>query len=82
MQELELLGFLIIVVGFVMLLAATVSSAPAEEGERRTNVKGGGVIMIGPIPIVFGSDAKWASVAMLLALVLIIVVIAAEVLGV
>lgn len=35
-------------------------------------VKGGGVVMIGPIPIIFGSDAKWATVAIILAIVLVL----------
>jgi uncharacterized protein (TIGR00304 family) len=38
-------------------------------------VRGGGVIMIGPIPIIFGSDAKWTGVAIVLAIVLIVVVL-------
>lgn len=35
-------------------------------------MKGGGVVMIGPVPIIFGSDAKWASAAIGLAIVLIL----------
>jgi len=38
------------------------------------SIKGGGVVLIGPIPIIFGSDAKIAIVLVFLALVLIIVV--------
>ena len=37
------------------------------------SVKGGGVILIGPIPIIFGSNWKIAIVMMVLALLLIIV---------
>ena len=44
-----------------------------EEDKRKTEVKGGGVILIGPIPIVFGSDARWAAVAIVLAIALIVV---------
>ena len=40
-----------------------------------TIIKGGGVILIGPIPIIFGSDYKYAVIAMLLAIILIILVI-------
>ncbi len=36
--------------------------------ERKT-VKGGGVILIGPIPIVFG-DSKYAAISLILAIVL------------
>lgn len=38
----------------------------------RSNVKGGGVIMIGPIPIIFGSDRKSAEIAIILAIVLML----------
>ena len=51
-----------------------------EEGEKRPEVKGGGVILIGPIPIIFGSDARWASIAIVLAIVLIVIVVLSGVL--
>ena len=41
--------------------------------ERKTSVKGGGVVLVGPIPIVFGSSWKIALVLMVLALIIIIV---------
>lgn len=40
-----------------------------------TKVKGGGVIFIGPIPIVFGSDKRFAIIAILLAIVLMLLAI-------
>lgn len=76
MLDLVIVGMGIILVGFLVVLLATVASGkPSEEGERRTEVKGGGVILIGPIPIVFGSDAKWASIAIALAIVLVVIVL-------
>ncbi|HVC26798.1 MAG TPA: DUF131 domain-containing protein [Nitrososphaerales archaeon] len=75
MLDLVFIGIGIILVGFLVVFLATVTSGESsEEGERRTEVRGGGVIMIGPIPIIFGSDAKWASVAIVLAIVLIVIV--------
>jgi len=38
--------------------------------EPETKVKGGGVILIGPIPIVFGSDKRYAIIAILLTIAL------------
>ncbi len=73
--DLVLVGIAIIVAGFFVVFLATFAGASSEEGERRGNVKGGGVILIGPIPIVFGSDARWASVAIVLAILLIVVVL-------
>lgn len=55
------------VAGFALVLASMFRSG------RKTDVKGAGLIMIGPIPIVFGTDATWVSIAILLALVLIVV---------
>jgi uncharacterized protein (TIGR00304 family) len=76
MLDLVLVGIAIIFAGFfVVFLAAMVSGAPSEEGERRTKTRGGGVILIGPIPIVFGSDARWASIALVLAIILIVIVL-------
>ncbi len=36
--------------------------------ERATKIKGGAVVMIGPVPLVFGSDSKTAMLMMLIAL--------------
>jgi uncharacterized protein (TIGR00304 family) len=81
MLDLVLIGIGIILVGFLVVFLATAASGrSSEERERRTEVRGGGVIMIGPIPIVFGSDAKWASIAMVLAIVLVVVVLLSGVL--
>jgi len=81
MLDLVFIGIGIILVGFLVVFLATASPGkPSEEGERRTEVRGGGVIMIGPIPIIFGSDAKWASIATVLAIVLILVVLLSGVL--
>ena len=40
---------------------------------EKTSVKGGGVILVGPIPIVFGSNWKIALVLMVVSIILIIV---------
>ena len=69
MIDLVTVGLLLIIVGFAVVVVSFLS----REGGTKTEIKGGGVIMIGPIPIIFGSDAKWASVAIALAIVLILV---------
>ncbi len=40
---------------------------------KKTFVKGGGVVLIGPIPIIFGSNWKIAVFLMILAIILILV---------
>jgi len=39
----------------------------------RSNVKSGGVIMIGPLPIIFGSDSNASKKAMVLAIILMLI---------
>ena len=64
-MDLAFLGLALVLVGFGIVAIALVSSG------GRGEVKGGGVILVGPVPIVFGSDAKWATVAIVLAIVLV-----------
>jgi uncharacterized protein (TIGR00304 family) len=76
MPNLVLIGVAIILAGFlVVFLAMMMSAKKPKGGERQTQVRGGGVIMIGPIPIIFGSDAKWTSIAVVLAIALIVIVL-------
>ena len=41
--------------------------------EKKTSFKGGGVVLIGPVPIVFGSNWRIALILMILTIVIIIV---------
>jgi uncharacterized protein (TIGR00304 family) len=61
-------GVVLVLVGIAVIIASTFHSA---RGKGRSEVKGAGVIMIGPIPIIFGTDAKWVSIAIVLAIVLV-----------
>ena len=54
--------------GLGVIIFAMLSEARKEGAQ----VKGGGVIMVGPIPFIFGSDMKWASVAIVLAIILVL----------
>jgi uncharacterized protein (TIGR00304 family) len=71
MVDLVLAGFLLVLVGFGVMVAAMLSQGKREGSQ----VRGGGVVMIGPVPIIFGSDMKWASVAIVLAIILILLVV-------
>jgi uncharacterized protein (TIGR00304 family) len=71
MVDLVLAGFLLVLAGFGVIVVSMLSQGRKEGSE----VKGGGVIMIGPVPIIFGSDMKWASVAIVLAIILIVLVV-------
>jgi uncharacterized protein (TIGR00304 family) len=68
------LGIIVIVVGIILIvLAVLLSSGKAENAK----VKGAGVIMIGPIPIIFGSDKKSIKtvIALVLALTIALVIL-------
>ncbi len=66
------LGMGMIVLGFLLVLVGILLGASGEGSD----VEGGGVIMIGPIPIVFGSG-RGATLAMILAVLLMVLWIAA-----
>lgn len=75
MVDLVLAGMVLAFVGIGMMVASVISQGRKAGGA----VKGGGVVMIGPIPIIFGTDSKWASIAMVLAIVLILLALIAGV---
>ncbi|AIF70219.1 hypothetical protein PAP_09205 [Palaeococcus pacificus DY20341] len=77
-ELLVIAGIVLIFTGFLMVFIGTMMSALS--GESNVDVETGGVIMIGPIPIVFGTQ-KGATIAMLLAIVLMILWIAVALLG-
>lgn len=68
------LGFALVVVGIIVVVAVIVKASMGRGGEEKNRVRGAGVIMIGPIPIIFGTDKK--SVKEVLWLVLAFVILA------
>ena len=71
MTDLVAAGFFLLAAGLVVVFASFLWGARGEGGEA----KGGAVVMMGPVPLLFGTDAKWASVAIALAVVLMLVYI-------
>jgi uncharacterized protein (TIGR00304 family) len=81
-MKLITVGFLIVLIGILVILTGVFSMAyqswktggmGTEESE--VGVRGGGVIMIGPIPIIFGTDVGALKVVMILAIVLMILAV-------
>jgi len=63
-------GFILILAGFVMVfIAALLLFFKALRGKGR--VRGGGVVMIGPFPIVFGTNKESVKILLLLSIALI-----------
>ncbi len=77
------LGFMLIILGFFLLAFGMMRSAkegvergiPVSQETKEEGVKGGGVILIGPVPVVFGGDKKYAMLLMILAVVLMLLTI-------
>ncbi len=66
------LGFALVIFGFFLAFVAVVVWA-VKAGRRDGSSRSAGLIMIGPIPIVFGSDKSSVKVLMILAVVLIVI---------
>ena len=66
-------GVLLIILGFVLAFVAMVLLAFKSRGTSG-QTRGAGLVLIGPIPIVFGTDRESVRTLMILAIVLIVVV--------
>ncbi len=71
--DIALVGFALVFLGMLLVLLGIASQAARGGAE----VRGGGVVMIGPIPIIFGTDVESAKAVMLLAIALMIVALLA-----
>ena len=68
-------GLFLVVAGFILAVVAVILLAVRSRG-REGQTRGGGVLLIGPIPIIFGSDSESVKTLMILAIVLIVIVLA------
>jgi uncharacterized protein (TIGR00304 family) len=68
------IGLALVVFGFILAFVAVILLA-IRNGPVGARTRGGGVLLIGPIPIIFGTDRDSVKVLMVLAIVLIAVVI-------
>jgi uncharacterized protein (TIGR00304 family) len=75
-------GSFLIILGFLLVAFDMMGKGSEEPDEERpagtgkeTKVKGGGVILIGPVPVVFGTDKRYALLMMILAIVLMLLAI-------
>jgi len=68
------IGFTVLILGIILAFVAVILiAARAVSSPGRT--RGGGVLLIGPFPIVFGTDRESAKILMVLAIILIAVVL-------
>ena len=64
-------GLMIVFIGVVLLIM----SLALELGGDRAKVSGGGVVIVGPVPIVFGTDRRAALIAAAVGAVLTVLAI-------
>lgn len=62
-------GIAVIIIGFILVFVGTALQASSKTGE----VKSGGVILIGPIPIIFGNDKSFTIIAVIMAIIIMVV---------
>ncbi|HEY9245363.1 MAG TPA: TIGR00304 family protein [Candidatus Methanoperedens sp.] len=80
-EYLVMAGIALIIAGFFLSAAGIFQGEGQADGntsyrERKEDkVKTSGVILIGPVPIVFGSDKRSAIIAMILAIVIMLLAI-------
>jgi len=73
------LGIALVFVGVLIIIVAVILLSVS--GAKKGNVKGGGAIIIGPVPIIFGTDKKSLKTVLLLSLVLTVLLVVVMILN-
>jgi len=67
------LGIALVFVGVLIIVVAVILLSIS--GAKKGKVKGGGAIIIGPVPIIFGTDKKSLKTVLLLSLALTVMLV-------
>ncbi|WXG43490.1 MAG: DUF131 domain-containing protein [Promethearchaeati archaeon SRVP18_Atabeyarchaeia-1] len=73
-----LIGIILTIIGLALSIVKRSSRGKKTEGQderERGRTRGGGVVMIGPIPIIFGTDRKIVLIAVAVAIVFMVIYI-------
>ncbi|MBS7651606.1 MAG: DUF131 domain-containing protein [Candidatus Bathyarchaeia archaeon] len=65
-------GIILIFAGFIIAFLGIIISISGSMRREGGEVEGGGIIMVGPIPLIFGKGSRWILPALAIALFLII----------
>ena len=68
-------GFALVFIGILILILATVLMTA--KSQRKGKVKSAGIIVVGPVPIIFGSDKKSVKTILVLSVALTVLIVAA-----
>ncbi len=69
-EQLWNIGVILVLAGFFVMLVATVLLFFTAL-KRKAKVKGGGAIIIGPFPIIFGTDKESVKILLVLSTILV-----------
>jgi uncharacterized protein (TIGR00304 family) len=72
------LGIALVFVGVLIIIVTVILLSVS--GAKKGKVKGGGAIIIGPVPIIFGTDEKSLKTILLLSLALTVMLVVAMIL--
>jgi len=65
------LGIALILLGFAVALIAMIWMASSGGKGGKARIRGGGAVIIGPIPIIFGTDKESVKIILVLSIVLV-----------
>lgn len=72
MQQTASLGLIFIVLGVFLLFTGVIIVFSPREKVENADIRGGAVVFIGPVPIIFGSDRNTALLTAFLSLLLVV----------
>ena len=67
------IGMILCLVGFILTFIGTIWSASKRPTGNKETRRVGGLVMIGPIPIIFGSDRKISKLLLMIAFSVVII---------
>jgi uncharacterized protein (TIGR00304 family) len=73
-MSLGAIGFALVILGVILAFAAVILLAVRSHASG-TKTRGAGVLLIGPIPIIFGTDSDSAKILVALAILLMVIVL-------
>lgn len=71
MHPIIYVGIALVIIGFILVFLGFINP-PAESGKSDTALKSGGVVVVGPFPIIFGSDKEAIIIAVISAIILMV----------
>ncbi len=71
------IGVALVIIGFAVAFIAVIwlILSGAKDGKEKSRVRGGGVVIIGPVPIIFGTDKESVKIILLLSIALVVLLL-------